>query len=70
MFQFITAFFASLSNLLKGVNKYALAFEKTGDIAVAAADVGLKHVKNWETEQDMQIAHNQRLLADKLKQLA
>lgn len=52
----------------KGAEKYAKAFEASGDIIIRVTTVADKHVQNWEFEQDAIILDNQAKVKAKLAQ--
>ena len=50
----------------RGAEKYAKAFEASGDIVIRVTTVADKHVQNWEYEQDAQILENKAKVQAKL----
>ena len=50
----------------KGAEKYAKAFEASGDIVIRITSVADKHVQNWEYEQDQAILDNRAKIQAKL----
>lgn len=56
IFSGITAALAVFISFCKGAQRYAEAFEATGNTAKRIANVGDKYVEQWEIEQDANIA--------------
>ena len=52
------AIIAVIVSFCRGAEKYAKAFEVSGDMVTRVITVTDKHVQNWELEQDQKIAEN------------
>jgi|LauGreDrversion4_2_1035121.scaffolds.fasta_scaffold4191622_1 hypothetical protein len=51
-----SAIITVIVSFCRAFEKYALAFEASGDMANRIVKVADKHVQNWELEQDQKIA--------------